>query len=201
MQSLDGARRLRSTANFLRNLVPTAACAISSETASNSKALTPAPNSKALTQAPSPSCPRPSGPGFAGVRKNLRPGAGENFNYFNAAERELRMGNCSICQHDRRHLIEIGLVHRVPRRVLAKRFSVSPDALWRHDLPPQARAAKQHDELTAFHSITSLARASSVGGTLSPIAFAVLRLITNSNLVGCSTGRSAGLAPLSILST
>jgi hypothetical protein len=28
-------------------------------------------------------------------------------------------------------------------------------------------------------------------------AFAVLRLITNSNLVGCSTGRSAGLAPLS----
>jgi hypothetical protein len=28
-----------------------------------------------------------------------------------------------------------------------------------------------------------------------------LRLITSSNLVGCSTGRSAGLAPRKILST
>ena len=32
-------------------------------------------------------------------------------------------------------------------------------------------------------------------------AFAVLRLITSSNLVGCSTGRSAGFAPLKIRST
>ena len=31
-----------------------------------------------------------------------------------------------------------------------------------------------------------------------PSVLAVLRLITNSNLVGCSTGRSAGLAPLRI---
>jgi hypothetical protein len=29
-----------------------------------------------------------------------------------------------------------------------------------------------------------------------PSAFAVFKLITSSNLVGCSTGRSAGLAPL-----
>ena len=29
-----------------------------------------------------------------------------------------------------------------------------------------------------------------------PSTFAVVRLMTNSNLVGCSTGRSAGLAPL-----
>lgn len=29
-----------------------------------------------------------------------------------------------------------------------------------------------------------------------PSVFAVLRLITNSNLVGCMTGRSAGFAPL-----
>ena len=34
-----------------------------------------------------------------------------------------------------------------------------------------------------------------------PSAFAVFRLITSSNLVGCSTGRSAGFAPLKILST
>src|SRR5262245_14730255 len=50
------------------------------------------------------------------------------------------------------------------------------------------------------HSITS-ARASRVSGTVRPSAFAVLRLITSSKLVGCSTGRSAGLAPFRILST
>jgi len=51
------------------------------------------------------------------------------------------------------------------------------------------------------YSMTSSAVASSDGGTVIPSAFAVFRLITNSNLVGCSTGRSAGLVPLSILST
>jgi hypothetical protein len=34
-----------------------------------------------------------------------------------------------------------------------------------------------------------------------PKSLAVLRLMTSSNLVGCSTGRSPGLAPLRILST
>jgi hypothetical protein len=34
-----------------------------------------------------------------------------------------------------------------------------------------------------------------------PSALAVFRLITSSNFVGCSTGRSAGLAPFKILST
>ena len=47
----------------------------------------------------------------------------------------------------------------------------------------------------------SSARASRVGGTSSPSALAVLRLITNSNLVGCSIGKSAGFAPRKILST
>ena len=36
-----------------------------------------------------------------------------------------------------------------------------------------------------IHSITSLARASSVGGTSRPSALAVLRLITSSTLVDC----------------
>ena len=53
----------------------------------------------------------------------------------------------------------------------------------------------------ASYSITSSARASKEGGTVRPSALAVLRLITNSNLVGCSTGRSEGLVPLRILST
>src|SRR5262249_42657774 len=48
---------------------------------------------------------------------------------------------------------------------------------------------------------TFSARIITTGGIFRPRALAVLRLITNSNLVGCSTGRSAGLAPLRILST
>jgi hypothetical protein len=47
-----------------------------------------------------------------------------------------------------------------------------------------------------LYSITSSARASTVAGTSRPSALAVLRLMTNSNLVGCNTGRSAGFSPL-----
>src|SRR5215470_16079745 len=50
------------------------------------------------------------------------------------------------------------------------------------------------------HRITLSARASTVGRIVRPICLAVFRLITNSNLVDCSTGISAGLIPLRILS-
>src|SRR5258706_3337454 len=53
----------------------------------------------------------------------------------------------------------------------------------------------------ASDSITSSARTSKDGGTVRPSALPVLRLITSSYLVGCSTGRSEGLVPLRILST
>jgi hypothetical protein len=56
-------------------------------------------------------------------------------------------------------------------------------------------SAEERDELTALHSITSSARAISVGGTSRPSALAVLRLMTISNFVGRSTGKSAGFAP------
>src|SRR5712692_11316724 len=52
--------------------------------------------------------------------------------------------------------------------------------------------------LADCHSITSSARALTAGGISRPIAFAVLRLSTNSNLVDRTTGRSAGLSPLRI---
>src|SRR6516225_298899 len=42
---------------------------------------------------------------------------------------------------------------------------------------PRSHAAEQRDQLAALHSITSSARASNVGGTSRPSAFAVLRLI------------------------
>src|SRR3954463_11793120 len=45
------------------------------------------------------------------------------------------------------------------------------------------------------HSITSSAATSSLSGTVRPSAVAVLRLITNSNLVDCMTGKSAGFSP------
>ncbi len=51
------------------------------------------------------------------------------------------------------------------------------------------------------HRMTLSALANTLGGIVNPICFAVFRLITNSNFLGCSTGRSAGLAPLRILST
>src|SRR5215467_10156784 len=50
---------------------------------------------------------------------------------------------------------------------------------------PRRRAAEQRDERAAFHSITSSARPSSVGGTERPSALAVLRLMRSSYLVGC----------------
>ena len=60
------------------------------------------------------------------------------------------------------------------------------------------RATKQRDEPTAVHSITSSAMASSEGGIVRPSILAVGWLMTSSNLVDCSTGRSAGLVPLRI---
>src|SRR5262249_21528583 len=57
------------------------------------------------------------------------------------------------------------------------------------------RAAKKRYELALVHSITLSARSTNAAGTSWPIALAVLRLTTSWNLVGCSTGRSAGCAP------
>src|SRR5262249_22836537 len=62
--------------------------------------------------------------------------------------------------------------------------------------PRCRRAAEKRDELAPPHSITSSARASTVAGRSRPSALAVLRLMTNSYLEACSTGRSAGLAPV-----
>src|SRR5262249_25139308 len=70
----------------------------------------------------------------------------------------------------------------------------------RHERPSR-RAAEQRDERAALHSITLSVRASSVGETSRPSALAVIRLMTKSNLVGCSTGISPGFAPRRILST
>jgi hypothetical protein len=66
---------------------------------------------------------------------------------------------------------------------------------------PRRRASEPRDELPAPHSITSSAVASSVGGTSMPRVLAVCRLMMNSNLVDCTTGKSAGFAPLRMRAT
>jgi hypothetical protein len=55
--------------------------------------------------------------------------------------------------------------------------------------------------IIAAHRITSSAWMRMVGGMVRPRAWAVFTLMTSSNFMGCSTGRSAGLAPFKILST
>src|ERR1700756_4000283 len=64
----------------------------------------------------------------------------------------------------------------------------------RRERPCGRSATEQRDELAASHSITSSARARSVGGAVRPSALAVLRLMTNSYLVGACTGKSPGFS-------
>src|SRR5262245_10105550 len=72
----------------------------------------------------------------------------------------------------------------------------------RRERPRRRCATKQRYELApSDHSITSSARASNVGGTSRPSTFAVVKLMSRSNLVGCSTGMSPGFAPRRTLST
>jgi hypothetical protein len=63
---------------------------------------------------------------------------------------------------------------------------------------PCRRAAEKRDDLPPPHSITSSARARSVGGMVRPSALAVFKLTIRSTLVDFWTGRSAGFSPLRI---
>src|SRR5262249_60609576 len=59
-------------------------------------------------------------------------------------------------------------------------------------------ARSEMNSRPAAHSITLSARARNAGGTVKPSALAVFRLMTNSNMVGCATGRWARLVPLMV---
>jgi len=63
------------------------------------------------------------------------------------------------------------------------------------------RPIREADIGALVYSITLSARASTVGGTVMPSRLATNMLMLRSNVVGCCMGRSAGLAPLRILST
>jgi hypothetical protein len=53
----------------------------------------------------------------------------------------------------------------------------------------------QTPDISQVYSITVSARVRKVAGKSSPSVFAVFKLTTSSNTVGCSTGRSLGFAP------
>jgi hypothetical protein len=82
-----------------------------------------------------------------------------------------------------------------------KQRARSPLLCVRCNRPKPAAFLSPSNELPPSHSITSSARASRFSGTVRPSALAVFRLMTSSNLVGCCTGKSAGLAPRRIGAT
>jgi hypothetical protein len=84
------------------------------------------------------------------------------------------------------------LVHKCPLCINTDR------KFWALGLSRCANSGCEQSQQGSPYSITSSARASSVGGTVRPSALAVLRLIKSSMLVGNSTGRSPGLAPFQL---
>src|SRR5262249_43379212 len=99
------------------------------------------------------------------------------------------------------------LAKRLPFRAVGGAENTNPPYLASLLRLSGERRGKYHrtrasEERPSIHYwMTSSARPSTDGGIVRPRALAVLRLMTNSNFVGCSTGKSAGLAPLRILST
>src|SRR5215510_5877200 len=93
----------------------------------------------------------------------------------------------------------LGLIKRYRRTIVTNTFMNG--GLRRSNALAAGKFHCRSSPLRPFHSITSSARASSVGAISMPTAFALFRLITISNLVGCSTGSSPGFAPRRILST
>src|SRR2546425_794041 len=86
-----------------------------------------------------------------------------------------------------------------PDSIVAYFYSTaSPRRLLQQNLPQTDSCTAANNTHGLAYSITSSAMVSSPGGKLRPNALAVLRLITNSNLVDCMTGRSAGFSPLRI---
>ena len=90
------------------------------------------------------------------------------------------------------------LTHLVQMSALPPKADIGTQS-WNVRFVP--KADKVHCSKIVRYSITSSARAISDCGTVSPSAFAVLRLIINSYFVGACTGRSAGFSPLRIRST
>ena len=111
----------------------------------------------------------------------------------------LRRGQCVATAQGRFPAIEIGDAdQRAPQGTDTNTTAQARVFVASYRAPNlfDRKGAPQQEPL---YSITSSARASSVGGIVRPSAFAVLRLMTSSKVVACCTGRSAGFSPLRIL--
>src|SRR4051794_21759682 len=91
----------------------------------------------------------------------------------------------------------------VDARLILRSAAHEPDHRYRLLLRPRPErpsgcGSKPKDDFPAPHSITSSARARRVGGIERLRALAVRRLMINSSFVGCSNGKSPGLAPAAI---
>src|SRR5262249_55209916 len=95
----------------------------------------------------------------------------------------------------------VGLFAPLRDKITSSAQSLVPPSGWPSQGSSLSILTEPRDELAPLHSITSSARASSIGGTSRPSAFAVLRLTANSYFVGACTGRLAGFSPLRIRST
>ena len=83
-----------------------------------------------------------------------------------------------------------------------KRSQGQPSLQWeRKPTVPPSQCGRQCLPGSPAHRMISSAWKRSVGGMVRPNSCAVFRLMTSSNFMGCSTGKSAGLAPFRILST
>lgn len=99
---------------------------------------------------------------------------------------------CSICRHDKRHAIEVGLVYGTSHRVLAARYDCSPDAVQRHQkhLSPQVKAAILTNRKPTEVDLEKL-RVSEAEGLLSQLITQRARLQQHADFA-LSVGNTAG---------
>src|SRR5262249_28571654 len=121
--------------------------------------------------------------------------------------RRFSRGNAPGCRYGYAHDTLFSVVHQMGGAASPWNAVKRPGELItrllraRRERPHGRRAGEERGEFAALHSITSSAMASSLSGIWRPSALAVVRLMTRSNLVGCSTGMSPGFVPRRILST
>src|SRR5436190_14739830 len=114
--------------------------------------------------------------------------------------------NCNIAAFDEAGFLE-ALCHRADLSSIKVAATEQADQCHhrllrpRRERPRGRRAYSSEELATLHHSITSSARARSVGDTSRPNALAVLRLMTSSYLVGACTGNSPGFSPFRMRST
>jgi hypothetical protein len=112
---------------------------------------------------------------------------------FNMAPRPLAKSPVSFSLGDEVPHIFVRESHQQPRKILIS----GGKRLLQQNLPAADSCTAANDvHILVFYSITSSAATSSLSGTVRPSILAVWALMTSSNLLDCTTGRSAGLAPL-----